>query len=180
MNMIAIILLTIAVGFIQTVTGFGAGIINMLILPLLFGITVSAGISGMVTLFLNIALVLHYHKYINYQKIILPVIVTVIMSTLAIKLSVILPVKTLKLIFSIFIIVLAVYFNFFNGIKLKDKPLTAIICSMLAGAGNGLFGISGPPMVLYSLSASKEKEEYLGIILRYFHFGDEENPLFII
>lgn len=43
-----------------------------------------------------------------------------------------------------------------------------IICSMIAGVGNGLFGISGPPMVLYYLSACKEKEEYLGTIQTFF------------
>ena len=51
MNMIAIALVTMVAGFVQTVTGFGAGIVNMLILPLFLGINVSAGISGMVTLF---------------------------------------------------------------------------------------------------------------------------------
>lgn len=168
MNMIAIALVTMVAGFIQTVTGFGAGIVNMLILPLFFGITVSAGISGVVTLFLNIALVYHYRKHISYKKIIIPVIVTMIISTIAIRISVILPVNTLKLIFSIFIVLLAIYFNFFNGIKLKDNLLMAIICSMIAGAGNGLFGISGPPMVLYYLSACKEKEEYLGTIQTFF------------
>lgn len=34
MNMIAIALVTMVAGFVQTVTGFGAGIVNMLILPL--------------------------------------------------------------------------------------------------------------------------------------------------
>lgn len=168
MNMIAIALVTMVAGFVQTVTGFGAGIVNMLILPLFLGINVSAGISGMVTLFLNIALVYHYRKYINYQKIVLPIIITMIMSTVAIKIAVILPVNTLKLIFSIFIIILAIYFNFFNGIKLKDNLIMMIICSMIAGVGNGLFGISGPPMVLYYLSACKEKEKYLGTIQTFF------------
>ncbi len=73
MNIAAITLVTLVFRFIQTVTGFGAGIFNMIVLPFFFGINVSTGISGLVTILLTVALAFHYRQYISYRKVILPV-----------------------------------------------------------------------------------------------------------
>ena len=44
-----------------------------------------------------------------------------------------------------------------------------MICSVLAGLGNGFFGISGPPMVVYYLAlAGNDKKKYIGTIQFFF------------
>lgn len=168
MQIIFVGLSALLAGFVQTVTGFGAGIIIMLVLPYVTSLATASGINGCITLFLNISLVIYFWKHINFKKIALPAIITMVLSTLAVNLVTILPVNTLKLVFSIFIVILAIYFNFFNKVEIKDNPLTMAICSTISGIGNGLFGIAGPPMVLYYLSACKKKEEYIGTIQLFF------------
>ncbi len=168
MELLLVAIATFTAGFVQTVTGFGAGIIIMLILPYMFPLTAASGINGCITLFLNISLVIYFWKHINFKKMILPAIIAMAFSTVAINISTSLPINTLKLVFSIFIVLLAIYFNFFNKVEIKDTPLTMFLCSAISGSGNGLFGIGGPPMVLYYLSSCKKKEEYLGTIQMFF------------
>lgn len=168
MQLIIVGLTALLAGFIQTVTGFGGGIINMLVLPYIVSLATASGINGCITLFLNISLVVYFWKHINFKKILWPAVIAMELSTLAINLVTVLPVDTLKLVFSIFIVILAIYFNFFNKVEINDTPFTMIICSAISGLGNGLFGIAGPPMVLYYLSACKKKEEYLGTIQLFF------------
>ena len=75
----------------------------------------------------------------------------------------------MKMIFSLFLIALALYFIFFSQkIRLEANLQTVLVCASLAGAANGFFGIGGPPMALYFLAVTKEKEEYIGTTQTYF------------
>ena len=48
------------------------------------------------------------------------------------------------------------------------SPLAASACSAIAGVTCGLFGISGPPMVVYYVAAMEKRESYLGTIQCFF------------
>jgi transcriptional regulator with XRE-family HTH domain len=50
-------------------------------------------------------------------------------------------------------IAISLWFMFFaDKIRIKANLLTAFICGSLAGVASGLFGIGGPPMVIYILA----------------------------
>ena len=55
-----------------------------------------------------------------------------------------------------------------NRIKVHPTTTTGAFMGMIAGIGNGLFGIGGPPVALYLLSAQDSKESYLATIQCYF------------
>lgn len=46
----------------------------------------------------------------------------------------------------------------------------AVLCAALSGVVGGLFGLSGPPMVIYFLAAMPDKKSYLGTIQTFFFF----------
>ena len=169
MNFIFIMFASMFGGFIQTITGFGSGIVIMLFLPYIFSVMKASALNNMITIILNFILVKRFYKYIDLKKVIIPVVISFITNTLAVYIGSNLELNTMKMIFSVFLIILALYFIFFSdNIKLKDNFLTMFTCSALAGITNGFFGIGGPPMALYYLTITNSKEEYIGTTQLYF------------
>lgn len=169
MNIFVIILSSLLGGFVQTVAGFGSGIVIMLFLPYIMPIMKASALNNIVTMTLNIMLIYKFRKHINFKSVLLPAIISFAFSTIAIYIGTSLDLNTMKMIFSIFMIVLALYFMFFSDkISLKNTLPTVITCSSLAGIANGLFGIGGPPMALYFLTTTSSKEEYIGTTQIFF------------
>jgi hypothetical protein len=76
--------------------------------------------------------------------------------------------EVLKKIFGIFLIVLSLYYLFYNP-KKKNLSLFSSVCYIvISGICNGLFGIGGPLMVLFYLSQTDSKEEYFGTLQMVF------------
>lgn len=169
-----IILITVIIssflgGFTQTTTGFGCGIIVMLFLPYVLSMTNATALNVMINTILNVALLYRFRNYFKIKKIIFPTMISIITSTYGIYLSRNMNLLIMKIVFSIFLIILAGYFIIFsNRLKLKDNMPTAGICASLAGLANGMFGIGGPPMAIYFLSTTQEKGEYIANIQGYF------------
>lgn len=155
-------------GIIQGVTGFGAGVVMMMFLPLHFSVIQSAGISGAICLVLCVAMVYHYRKTINIKKIIGPAVLYLTISSVSILLAKMVNQEIMKIILGIFLVALAVYFLFFAKKEVEPKGIAALFCIVISGICDGLFGIGGPLMVIYFLSKTHSKEEYLGTIQCFF------------
>ena len=166
-----IVMAAFVAGFVQSVTGFGAGIVIMMVLPYFYTLAQSSTANNSITLLLNLAIVLQFRKYINWKKIVWPSIIATVSSFISIQFYDFLPIRTMKMIFAAFMCILAIYFLAFKNVKLKDNVATMIVCSLLSGFGNGLFGIGGPPMVLYILAITDKKEEYIGSLQAVFLFN---------
>ena len=166
----AVVFLTpIVAGLIQTVTGFGSGIFMMVFFPMLFPILGASAISSAISLAGTCTLSWHYRKYCKWKLTLIPALIYILVSSGAILLAPYLPTDLLKKVFGVFLMLLSVYFLVFSSkLKIKATLLSATICGTLAGILGGLFGIGGPPMVIYFLAALDSKEEYLGTI--QFHF----------
>ena len=63
-----IFLPALAGGIIQGVTGFGAGVVMMMFLPLQYSVVQSAGISSAICMILCAAMVYRYRKTINFKN----------------------------------------------------------------------------------------------------------------
>ena len=126
-------------GLVQTVTGFGAGIILMLFFVYAMPMLQASGLAIIIGTLLSISLLYSFRHYIQYKIVIFPALVNFAASTLALKIAASANLIGLKIAFSIFLIVLSIYFTFFSEkIKIKGNLLTATICSALSGAVNGL------------------------------------------
>lgn len=156
-------------GLTQTVTGFGSGIVIMLFLPYIMPVMQASGLNVLMTMILNVMLIAKYRNHIRMRLVAAPALISFAVSTAAIYIGKNLDLNVMKVIFSLFLIALALYFIFFSRkIRLEANPPTVLACASLAGIANGFFGIGGPPMALYFLAVTKEKEEYIGTTQTYF------------
>ena len=181
MTSLVVILSSIGAGLIQSVTGFGSGIFMMVFFPMLFPILQSSALSSSISFMLTCALTWHYRKIIDWKLTLLPGIVYIGMSSAAIILAPYLPTAILKKVFGVVMILLSIYFLTISGkLKIKANMVSATICAMISGVMGGLFGIGGPPMVIYFLAALDDKEKYLATIQFFFFVTGTYNVIFRI
>lgn len=168
-------------GFIQAVTGFGAGIFMMLFFPVFFPILNASALSASITLFASSALAWQYRRSCQWKLLLMPTCVYLLFSSTVIVLAPYLPTTLLKKSFGVLLVVLSVYFLRFAGkIKVRPNLVSATICGGISGIASGLFGIGGPPMVIYFLSALDDKEKYLATIQLFFAVTGAYNLVFRI
>lgn len=179
---ILVMLTAVLAGIVQGVTGFGSGIVMMMVLPMYFALGESAGISTAICLFLNISMVYTYRKHISFKTIIPPAILYIIVCSMTIYLSTSIDQAFIKKVFGVFLILLAVYYLFINKNNERKKlslPVS-IMCIIVSAVCDGLFGIGGPLMVLYFLSQTHNTHEYLGTIQTFFLINCVYNTCFRI
>lgn len=168
---VLLFLLTCSVGsVIQTVSGFGFGIFVMSIFPYFMpSYAGGVAISSMLSLTTTVLIAFRYRRSVLWNLLPIPMSSFVVFSTLAIYLSGGQSDALLKKLLGIVLIGMSIYFLFFSAkIKLNPTLLNSILAGGLGGFLNGMFGMGGPPMVVYLLSVSKSNEEYLGTIQTYF------------
>lgn len=169
MMYIAFVISTLLAGFIQGVSGFGAGIVFMSIIPYFLSVISSATISNFMSVFLNLMMSYHYRKSMKINLLLMPALFFILGGTISILFVTKINTEFLKLVLGIFLIVLAVYFSLFSDkVKIKANVMTMFICGFISGICDGLFGIGGPLMVLFFLPLTHSKEEYLGTISTFF------------
>ncbi|WP_207743417.1 TSUP family transporter [Intestinimonas butyriciproducens] len=165
MDLVLIAAIALLGGTIQTVIGFGGGIVIMMILPFFLDMLHASAVSSASLLFLNYSLAFRFRSSISFRRLPLPLLIYIPCSAFAIFLAASLDLEVLVLVFGVFLIVLALYFMFADGrFTVRDSIPAAVVCSAISGLSSGLFGIGGPLMSVYFLSNSKSKEEYTGTI----------------
>ncbi len=157
-------------GTIQTVTGFGGGIIMMLFFPLVLPMLKASALSTLVTLYLTTTLAWKLRREAEYPVILLPLLVFLVSTTLALQLAMQIDTRRLSALFGAFLIILAVYFiRISDKIHIQASRKNGSICAALSGLCSGMFGISGPPMAVYYLSAlGDDKTRYLATTQMFF------------
>lgn len=172
-----IVLPALAGGIIQSVTGFGAGIIMMLFFPLVLPMLKASALSTLVTLYLTVSLAWKFRKHVQISLLVLPLAVFILCTTASLQLATMLDTRNLSVLFGGFLIILSIYFiRFSDRVRLKPSPVNAAVCSGLSGLCSGMFGIGGPPMVVYYLSVlGNSKELYLATTQMYFCVGSVYN-----
>ena len=165
----SILSVAIAAGLVQGTSGFGGGILMMMVLPLFFTIPQSAGISTAVCLVMQIIMVYQYREQLKLKDILLPVTFYMITSSSSVVLSSYVDPVFMKKVLGVFFLILASYYLFFS--KQKEKEFTfiqSVFCVVISGLCDGLFGIGGPLMVIYFLHKFPETKEYLGNLQMFF------------
>ena len=166
-----IILLAAGASFVQRTIGFGFGIFIMTALPFLmpsYGEAVT--LSGLLSLTSAAVVMFKYLKYVTWKRF-LPIVASfVIFSTLAICMLDKIEGQAMRIILGIVLIIISLYFSFF---KEKLQKIIRPTSSWQLGAGaasgvmGGLFGMHGPPVVLYLVASEPDKDHYMGMIQTY-------------
>lgn len=170
-SLIYLILLAAGASFVQRTIGFGFGIFIMTVLPFLmpsYGEAVT--LSGLLSLTSATVVMVKYLKYVTWKRMLAIAVAFVIFSTIAIFLLDRIEGQAMRVILGIMLILISLYFSFF-----KDK-LQKIIrptkgwqfgAGTASGIMGGLFGMHGPPVVLYLISSEPDKDHYMGMIQTY-------------
>lgn len=162
-------LIALCAGILQGLTGFGAGIVMMMILPSFFPLNQAAGVSCAIAIVLSLSMVFRYRTCVRLKKVIGPALLYISASSISIYFSTMVNQILMKRIFGIFLVLLAVYYLVFNrNQEQKLSLMVSIVFITVSGICDGLFGIGGPLMVLYYLGQTDSREEYLGTIQALF------------
>ena len=158
-----IALLSVAAGLIQATTGFGGPMILMLVLPYFFSMITAPALAASIAMGASIVLAWNFRKQIEWDIALFPTAVYTAFSMVAVQFAKKMDLDLLTLIFGIFLIILSAYYLFLS----KRAPFqanwkSASICAAISGITVGLFGIGGPLMAIYFVSASRKKEGYVG------------------
>ena len=171
MEILYIILLAAGASFVQRTIGFGFGIFIMTALPFLmpsYGEAVT--LSGLLSLTSAAVVMVKYLKYVTWKRF-LPIVASfVIFSTLAICMLEKIEGHAMRMILGIVLIIISLYFSFFKD-KLqkiiRPTPGWQLGAGAASGVMGGLFGMHGPPVVLYLVASEPDKDHYMGMIQTY-------------
>lgn len=165
---------SLGAAFVQRVSGFGFGIFIMTILPyLLPSYGESTTLSGLLAMVTSAIIVYKMYHFIQWKKL-LPILLTfLIVSYFSVCFVASASEGFLKQILGGILILVSIYFFFFSD-KLKLKPTMFVQISMgiISGMMGGLFGMQGPPAVLYFIACTDRKEDYMALAQTYFLVGN--------
>lgn len=162
MSYLVVTAAAVGAGIIQTVTGFGAGIFTMLVIPYFFDMIAAPALSSAICLGLSVSLAWKFRKQINWKTCIPPTLLYTVFSVASIRMVKNIDLDLLTLVFGVFLVVLSVWFLAFSTrVSFQANWKTSLVCSPISGVCSGLFGIGGPLMAIYFVSASRDKEEYI-------------------
>lgn len=155
---------------LQTVSGFGFGIFCMSVFPYFMpSYNSSIGLSTLLSVTTTAYIAWKMRRYINWKNLLPPMVTFTITSAAIITFASGQSDTLLKKLLGGALIALAVYFVFFNGkITIRPTVVNGAIAGVLGGVLSGLFGMGGPPMVVYTLAVSKDNDEYMGTTQAYF------------
>ena len=157
---------------IQTVSGFGFGIFVLQFMPFFLPSTqVSVAVSQLCSLAQSGLLAYRLRKHANIRLILPPLLSALVSASAVIFLFTNQPDLLLKRMLAVALILLSVYFLFFSRrIRLKASLPAGIVAGLVSGVLSGLFGMGGPPMVLYLLAATDDNDVYMANIPLFFTF----------
>lgn len=162
--------------FVQRTTGFGFGIFIMSVLPYLMpSYGEATTLSGLLALTTSAVIVLNMRKYIVWRRLSVILLTFIAVSALAICMLSRIEGRTMRMILGAALILTSLYFSFFKEkIRKYVRPdlKTQIGAGTLSGIMGGLFGMQGPPAVLYFISTEPDKHHYMAMIQMYFVIGN--------
>ena len=171
-----LLLLVFAFGasFTQRVTGFGFGIFIMTVLPYLmpsFG--EATALSGVLAVVCVLVTACKHVKYIQWKKL-LPILITfLVVSFFSVRAVAGLDGHLLKRALGGILIAVSIWFFLFSE-RVRMRPSIPVQLGMgtISGLMGGFFAMQGPPAVVYFLSCTDDKEQYISLISAYFVIGN--------
>jgi len=162
---IVIFLITFAGGFIQSLGGIGSAAVMMTVLPWFFTPLETAGVIQMVGIVYSVGMLIKLRKSVDLRFALPPTIIYTVLSVISIQLVKGLDMNLLSALFGGFLLLLAVWFFFFeNKVRIPAGRGSMVICSAASGVLGGVFGVGGPTMALWVLSATEDRLLFLSTL----------------
>ena len=172
-----IILLSLAAmgaAFVQRVSGFGFGIFIMTILPYLMpSYGEATTLSGMLAGITSLTIVVRHYRHLVWSKLAAILATFLVISFFAVEFVSFAGGTIMRYCLGVVLILASIWFLFLaKRVTLPCGKISQIGLGTLSGIMGGLFGMQGPPAVLYFVNAAKTKEEYLVMAQMYFLIGN--------
>ena len=159
-----IFLLSIAASFIQRASGFGFGIFVMMFFPFILpsygeSITLSGLLAGSTALFIT----LRHWKHIRWKSVAIIILFNIVAAFFAIEFMASMGNDTMKRSLGVVLVAVALYFLFWEkriSLMMQSNAARATI-GTISGVMGGVFAMPGPAVVLYCISAIKDKMQYM-------------------
>lgn len=169
MNMIILGITVFCAAIVQLTSGFGFGIVFMAIMPLFFPYKICTVISMLSAVCLQLYTIIHLRKYIQWRYIIVPLITSMCISHISVKMMLDIPVHMMSIVLGVFLLVLAAYMIFLAPkIHLKKGFLAEVLAGGGSGLMAGMFAVGGPPIVAYYDGVLDEPLVYQATIQTFF------------
>lgn len=169
---ILISVISLAASFVQSVTGFGYGIVAMIFLPQLLLYTEANVLSSILSSLTSAVSLWLLRRHVNWKNLIFPLLGSSVSNYFAISFIKTQENDLLMLLLGIALVLLSLYFFLFSGkIKIRSAWYTGLIAGVISGVMGGIFSISGPPVVIYYLQSEKDTDTYVSTISAYFVFS---------
>lgn len=169
-----LIFMSLGAAFVQRVSGFGFGIFIMTVLPYLLPTYGEATtLSGLLACVTSLIISIRLRNYIRWKKLLPTLITFCIVSFFAVQFVAQAGDGMMKKVLGGILIFASIWFLWLNDkIKVPSNMPMQISMGTLSGILGGLFGMQGPPVVLYYIATLKSKEEYIAILQAYFLIGN--------
>ncbi len=167
-----VIVMSLIGSLVQSVSGFGCGVVMMMVFPAVFGMLRGTALCAAISAAITISMLIQFRKYSEPKKVILPIIFYLTASLNVIRVVDKIDTHVLSIVFGCFLLTLGVYYLFIaKKAKISANPLTMALCSLSSGFFGGMFGIGGPPLALYMLAVTDDHNHYIGCIQSVFLFS---------
>lgn len=177
MSLYVTVFMCILVGaFLQANIGFGFPIIAMIVFPHLFPFSTAVTLTQVVAMASTGYLTIKYWKQVQWKTLFPLLFTSLLIAAFVTAFSLSMEPGILVLVLGASLVVISLYFAVFSqSISIRASKRNGLSMGLIAGFGNGLFGIGGPPVALYLLPAVPGKTEYLATIQAYFFFCNLES-----
>lgn len=157
-------------GLLQTLCGFGGGVVLLLALSPFYGLLTAPALSLAICIFMVAFLTVRFRRDIEWKLVILPTVAYLVTGTIINRLiSKDMNTDIIGFFFGVFQILLSVYYLFIaKKVRAKPSILTGILCGGISGITGSLFGIGGPMLAVYLIAASKDKQSFAANIQSIF------------
>lgn len=173
-NLMLLIAMSVGAAFVQRVSGFGFGIFIMTVLPyLLPSYGEATTLSGLLAMVTSVIIVARTWRHICWPRL-LPILATfLVVSFFAVKFVAYADGGLLRRALGCVLIFASVWFMWLKDrVKLPTTLPVQVGMGTLSGVMGGLFGMQGPPAVLYFVATNSTKESYIAMAQTYFLVGN--------
>lgn len=174
MSLLWVFAISLLASFTQRVSGFGFGIIAMTVFSFaLPSYGEATALSGMLGALTSVVTALRMRRQVPWAKL-LPILLTFLaVSFFAVLFVSKVGSSEMKKVLGVVLICVSLYF-FFLSEKIRLRPYLGVQLGLgsLSGVMGGLFAMQGPPAVIYFISSSQTRQEYIAMTQWYFFIGN--------
>lgn len=147
---------------IQGLSGFGFAMFVMFFLPFIMPLKIAAVVTGLQTFFMGTYVVFKFRKHIDYKIAMVPLISSLALVPIGVRLLVFGNEDVLKRILGVTIVAISIFLFIKSkkDIKIKTNTKNGILAGSLSGIMSGMFNVGGPPLVVYYLYGIKSRLSY--------------------